>query len=1733
MTYRRRKNRKGIRGLAALLALVLLLGSFSGTAVPVTAATLEDAWDGVSMSMPSVDENGFYQIYTAKELAWFADQVNQGQGKINGRLEDTIYLNNSTSRFEWVLIGNDEEHPFRGIFDGNGFSVNYLYASSSEQDSGRRYIGLFGVIDGGVVRNLKVSGNLLQGYGNSGSADSLNELAAGSGGIAGYLKAGTIYACQNYVKTTMTGTTRYRNTGGIAGISAGGILHCTNYGKISTAVAYAQRHVGGIAGLVTGPGASVRYSLNRADVQGYFEVGGVAGAVKYGAEVRASANYGAVSGNEIIGGIAGMVTRTGTLSNGSAKECGIYDVYNIGAVSGFGDHQGDSIGGIVGFLGYASWAEAELPCMPAVENAYSTAMIDKVSFKMHGAAVGQFRSGSIGNLYCLKGGSAEMVGAQENKVTSYSSTIAFRTSANMKKQAFADQLGAAFVKVTSFEADTKGYPKLAWQKQTSDLSAAVDAAVLELNSWLTESNRSLYGKNYSKIEELVSVYLRRLDQVTEEEEPEQIMEAARKALGAVKPGKMADEERYAAIDEALSAFGEYYDKVLAEHPELTDAQKEELQEERKKAEDRIRKGKTDEEIEAALEDGKNILDEKLAAFAREEDLEEIRAGYIKTLSGYEAESDYGEEWNNRIAEVRNAGIAELEAAETTADADRIFSEAKRAIDNLIASVPSADAWDGSGKREPAKDSNNVYLITTAEELAWFADRINNGNDQTLCARLQNDIHLGGREWTPIGTEENVFRGRFDGGGYTIRGLSVTEAEGYAGLFGRVYGTDGKSISDLTVYGLVQVSRNVTYAGGIVGYCSGQNENTRNAVTNCRSYVDVTLSGITRMNSSAGGIAGYAKYTWFRECENNGNVSIPSTGKGGITYFAGGVLGQASAGTTVRRSCNNGNVEAANCAGGLVGRVMEMATEFTSNYNRGTVYADVYAGGLAGLIEATAVDASFRYSYSSGAVNPGRTAKYRGALFGNMQAGGCEEVYALKRADQTDLDLVGYTADNSSDGQYVSEQKLQSDAMLNTLNVGGSYFIRDYLFLQEGYPMFGWQMTIDQFRDGAVRELRSFVSEEEYTEENWEKVSSLIDTGCEQLADAGSFDRINEILTETKEAVYAIESLEEVRLRELDAAKQEALEKIEVDYSDRSAYREKEQMQIETLVTDAKQRIYKTKTIEQLQEIMDTLADKIERLKTDAQYLEEEEKKAVNTVIAAIGQIGEVELDPAVLVTIQTARNLYDQLSEERKEKVTNYEILIAAEEKWQQMMEEAGLTEEDLDSAAVVDQLIEEKLANKAITKKNEDDIRQVRAAYDSLTDNQKLAVRNLPVLQKAETDLNRAYANEVINAIASLGNTITLDSKADIEKARTAYDALSAEQKELVTDYPVLKAAEETVMNLEKAAKVEELIGDIGTVTEEKAAEIQAAVKAYNDYRAWLEDPKREWSSKQTDQVSNYKLLDAAVKELQSVKKIRDAENSVEQIGSVNAASRSLIEKARKAYDALGEGEKAKFSSEKLKMLLDAERAFEALNKADEEPDGGNTGGTGGTADNGSDNAGGDSSNTGDAAGSSEGNTSTAGGSSGSNVVITGEDADYYYGYTYTQVTSPRTGTGIAQASGTANASDTAEQPSAAAAEIDEPTEEQTSSEELSEDETEAAAVEKNRSAIAWDTDPRASLKENDRNLEEQRTSQARFKELLIRHPFLWILVLILFSLTTLTVFMFVMAKKAEEKRNRRRVLF
>lgn len=184
------------------------------------------------------------------------------------------------------------------------------------------------------------------------------------------------------------------------------------------------------------------------------------------------------------------------------------------------------------------------------------------------------------------------------------------------------------------------------------------------------------------------------------------------------------------------------------------------------------------------------------------------------------------------------------------------------------------------------------------------------------------------------------------------------------------------------------------------------------------------------------------------------------------------------------------------------------------------------------------------------------------------------------------------------------------------------------------------------------------------------------------------------------------------------------------------------------------------------------------------------------------------------------------------------------------------------------------------------------------------------------------AVAN--VEALIEAIGEVTADSGAAIEAARRGYDVLSSYQKELVSNYEVLTAAEEAFAAFDKteedeaaADAVEALIAAIGTpVTLNGEAAILAARKAYDSLTAT-----------QKTLVGNYTALTAAEASLKTLKDkaaAQKAEELIEAIGTVTLDREYAIEKARKTYNALTTDQKRLVGN--YQILLDAEEMLEEL---------------------------------------------------------------------------------------------------------------------------------------------------------------------------------------------------------------
>ena len=281
---------------------------------------------------------------------------------------------------------------------------------------------------------------------------------------------------------------------------------------------------------------------------------------------------------------------------------------------------------------------------------------------------------------------------------------------------------------------------------------------------------------------------------------------------------------------------------------------------------------------------------------------------------------------------------------------------------------------------PTQDKDGYYLIHNADELLWFRNTVNAGQN-TIKGRLANDIDMTGacENWVPIGNHYNKypFKGTFDGAGKTIRNFDVTSAGGSSGfgLFGVAgakpgYGelAENTVIKNFTLEGSITVTGSsygsavggvlgdargyvklqditvnmtITASGGSVGGILGFSDNGGNAITTCHNLGNIEGSG-----NSVGGIAGYMRNYGdsVSDCSNEGTVN----GKAEVGGIVGFMCGSVSRCINYAEITGTGDQ-----VGGIVGSAYG-----TSNYayreadiiscaNVGAVNGAQYVGGIAG------------------------------------------------------------------------------------------------------------------------------------------------------------------------------------------------------------------------------------------------------------------------------------------------------------------------------------------------------------------------------------------------------------------------------------------------------------------------------------------------------------------------------------------------------------------------------------------------------------------------------------------------------------------------------------------------------------------------------------------------------------------------------------------------------------------
>ena len=244
-------------------------------------------------------------------------------------------------------------------------------------------------------------------------------------------------------------------------------------------------------------------------------------------------------------------------------------------------------------------------------------------------------------------------------------------------------------------------------------------------------------------------------------------------------------------------------------------------------------------------------------------------------------------------------------------------------------MPYEGAW---AQTKPAKGNGSVdkpYEISTAAELAWFRDYVNN-ESQFASAMLTDDIDLSEfchaadaatnteeLSWDPIGNDK-MYCGTFDGNGKTIRNLYINSTFMFEGFFG--YAKNG-CIKNITFDNAKVKNTNKFGTGILTGGFEGTIENIK-ILANC------SVEGTENTGGIAGGGAGY-----ISNCENRAMVNG--------TNNVGGIVGYGEG--SLQNSANYGDISGVAQVGNLIG--FAAAVNLNNVLGVGNVTATDQKGGL--------------------------------------------------------------------------------------------------------------------------------------------------------------------------------------------------------------------------------------------------------------------------------------------------------------------------------------------------------------------------------------------------------------------------------------------------------------------------------------------------------------------------------------------------------------------------------------------------------------------------------------------------------------------------------------------------------------------------------------------------------------------------------------------------------------------
>lgn len=1301
-----------------------------------------------------------------------------------------------------------------------------------------------------------------------------------------------------------------------------------------------------IGGIVGGSGiGKVRECVNRAAVTGGYDVGGIVGSATPGEGASFSAAYvenrGTVrSGSSTAGGrgAGGILGKAGSekTTGGSSQYVGdvsLTHAYNSGAVSAAASGTTNGIaGGIIGvwLSGTVTHARSSSDTsLWGIANMATTGSSDTAKVASYGSPVR------------ADGGTAQKLSATQALL---GKLIRFDAKRDGSYAVYGDQSAA-------YNAVIMDYVRRIEEAADS----AVGALLTEADAALSAVPTQLQADKAALLADMRAYAAANIYDTDEQSAMDALLETAAQAidsaatvaavaklrqvymgtenidgeLAGIKtyPAKAADElynkyifdRSYAPEDmaKALRAY-EGWKLKLFSAPDLDGV--EAVYADARKAMDALTRDFTTGDTAPDMDTAASAA----RALARQEVLDSLamlEQGYIDALTAIAGDMDaLSYAWKARLTAVLDSGKAALHAAATPALEDiddygvledklatgkqalsDIFADVSARLTALAASAANESAWNGTTV-EPGKDASGVYQIGTAEELAWLAAEINNSsnNSQSYSAVLTADIDLGYRPWTPIGCyvdwqNNHPYRGVFDGQGHTVSGLYVTAlSNGYAGLFG--YTSGSTTIKNLTVEGeirLEDVSTTAKHIGGIVGEANAKLER-------CVSRVRISAAGFgTRDTCAVGGIAGKLSGA-MTDCRFEGSIDI--TCKRGGAYISGGVGGLAgnAAGGALTRCVNTGavTVDKGTGVGGIAGITSREVT-FTQCANTGHISNDTTAvlssgekpkggtGGILGVGKSGNVSISLCYNTGTvsgttivGGILGGEAGDYGTSISnGNpsLTVENCYNAGLLDVGSRTNRigSLVGFPiAGQYRDGLYVLGSSSRQAkgwfssqgeciTVLDTLTAAAINRTGDMVDsiaqLNSGCPLFMWQLEETASRSAVIAYLRSYYTDNVRTAATPAQRDAL-ET---QLAETEAV--INAPASKAPAIVEAYETMLSAMNADtlVQAAKDEAKAELNRLKEDSAKTYPAIKDKLKALLDDRLAALDKCKTGAEVQSCVDAFAAGVVDLLIDD---------------AAGARLKELA------TKLKTIESAYNALDKTRQSLVTKYGKLAGMQQLYKQYTENLEALKKWYDEDCKRYDYIKktaEKLYNGAVTQLGEC---TDKAAMDA-------------VMNGYVVDIAEALTGDIAYKPGKTPASALKNLETRIKNARTAYNSLTAEQKQLFD--------KDLLASLQGA---ESLLSAYNSGISSLSSRLQQDKKAYPDLSDKLERLASRARNAMDSSVDTSGILSALDRYAASV-----VDALIDDIGYVPdvmsesdaAVLRGKISRAQSAYNALTAAQK------------------------------------------------------------------------------------------------------------------------------------------------------------------------------------------------------------------------------------